>query len=414
MGPDVIVVGAGAAGLACRRELLRAGLRVVCLEARDRIGGRIYTIHDPRCGVPVELGAEFVHGLPPQIAPFAEWHRLHIEETSGRMIDLSGSEEDGDRILEAVKRHDMAQPDESFAAFLARSGSGEAEKAAATGFVEGFNAARKEEVSVASLAKDMRAGDEIDGDRAFRISEGYHALVRALAGNTSDLRTNCEVAGIEWRPGECRVRLAAGEVLESRAVVVTVPLGVLLASSIRFDPVPREALEAAGKLRFGNAVRVTLQFERAFWEGDPELDDPGFLFGNEPVFPVWWSRLPARVPILTGWSAGPKADVLMGLSAEEVAGRALETLRRLLGSKVPAVTASWYHDWQADRYSRGAYSWVPAGALPARETLARPVAETLYFAGEATDMLGYGGTVHGAMASGQRAARQIIENGIGD
>ena len=88
--------------------------------------------------------------------------------------------------------------------------------------------------------------------------------------------------------------------------------------------------------------------------------------------------------------------------------RALESLEQILGTRPAAVTGTWFHDWHADPFARGAYSWVPAGALPARDTLARPVADTLYFAGEATDLLGYGGTVHGAIASGRRAARQII------
>jgi monoamine oxidase len=101
--------------------------------------------------------------------------------------------------------------------------------------------------------------------------------------------------------------------------------------------------------------------------------------------------------------------LLIGLSHDEVIGRALATLKRIVG--VPSMPShrAWFHDWQADPYSRGAYSYVPAGALPARRALADPVEDTLYFAGEATDLLGYGGTVHGAIASGRRAARQILD-----
>jgi monoamine oxidase len=111
---------------------------------------------------------------------------------------------------------------------------------------------------------------------------------------------------------------------------------------------------------------------------------------------------------ITGWSAGPKADSLVGLSQDEVIGRALDTLKGVLGVRSLPRHRAWFHDWHSDPYSRGAYSYVPAGALPSRRVMAEPVEETLYFAGEATDLLGYGGTVHGAIASGRRAARQIV------
>jgi monoamine oxidase len=215
---------------------------------------------------------------------------------------------------------------------------------------------------------------------------------------------NSEVAAIEWAPGKCGVRLRSGETERASRVVVTVPLGVLQARGIRFNPEPREIFEAVHSLRFGQAVRVTIRFERAFWE-----DDAGFIMSDEPVFPTWWTMLPVRAPVLTGWSAGPKADALLGLPEGEVIERALASLRRMVRVEPTRVERAWFHDWHADRFARGAYSWVPAGALSAREALAAPVADTLYFAGEAIDLMGYGGTVHGAIASGRRAARQIIE-----
>ena len=118
--------------------------------------------------------------------------------------------------------------------------------------------------------------------------------------------------------------------------------------------------------------------------------------------------MPLKAPVLTGWSAGPKADVLLGLSKPEVAALAMGSLERILGREPAKVVGAWHHDWHNDPFARGAYSWVPAGALPAREVLAQPLEDTLYFAGEAVDLDGYGGTVHGAIASGQRTARQIV------
>ncbi len=411
--PDVVVIGAGAAGLACASELGSAGLRVLCLEGRDRIGGRIHTVHDVRAAIPIELGAEFVHGRPREIFDLAESAALPVEESGGRMLYVAGGGHaeapGGWGVLEDMRRSASLECDESFQSFLDRSQYHQDEKQAASGFVEGFNAARKEEVSVASLAKDMAAADEIDGDRSFRLCEGYDTVARALAGTPDAVRLCSVVEMVAWHTGGCRIRLATGEEYVSTRVVITVPLGVLQAGAIRFDPEPEGIFEAVRALRVGQAVRVTFRFERAFWEDAPRFAGAGFLLSAEPVFPTWWSVLPWREPVLTGWSAGPKADPLARLAEPEVIARAIESLRRVVGREPAAVTGAWFHDWRADPFARGAYSWVPAGALPARDVLARPVAETLYFAGEHTDLAGYGGTVHGAIASGRRAARQILD-----
>jgi monoamine oxidase len=407
---DVIVIGAGAAGLAAVAELEGARLRVTCLEARDRIGGRIYTVPS---AYPIELGAEFIHGRPKEIFDVVAAAGLHAIETGGRMLHIPETiheAPDGGRVLEDLKTRTSPDNDETFQSFLDRGPYEEGEKKAATGFIEGFNAARKEEVSVASIAKDMRAGEEIDGDSSFRIQEGYVAVARALAGSTASVRLGSVVDSIEWQPGACTVKLHSGETLRSSRVLVTVPLGVLQSGAIRFVPEPHEILEAVRALRFGQAARVVLRFGRAFWEDDPRFEDAGFILSDEPVFPTWWTTLPTRTPILTGWSAGPKADPLIGLSKDEVVERALDSLGRILGREPARLENGWYHDWHADPFARGAYSYVPAGALPAREALARPVEDTLYFAGEAIDLAGYGGTVHGAIVSGRRAARQILES----
>jgi monoamine oxidase len=405
--PEVIVIGAGAAGLACLRELTQAGLRVLCLEARDRIGGRIHTLHDG--GAPIELGAEFVHGRSDEIFDLAAGAGLPIDERGGRMLFvfdghvMEGGE--GGPVLEDIKRLGSPEHDRTLLEFLAGSQYSDEEKHEATGFAEGFNAARAEELSVASFAKDMRAAHAIDGDRSFHVRAGYAALVSALAAG--DVRLGSVVERIRWRPGECRVRLANGDEHEAPRVVVTVPLGVLQAGAIRFEPEPQQILDAVRALRFGDAVRVTFRFDRPFWEDDPAFADLGFVISYEPVFPVWWNRPHSSEALLTAWSAGPKADPLIGIGEREIIARALESLGRILGRRPAAVRGAWFHDWHADPFARGAYSWVPAGALPARDTLARPVSDTLYFAGEATDLLGYGGTVHGAIASGIRAARQV-------
>jgi monoamine oxidase len=412
---DVIVIGAGASGLTAARDLERAGRSVICLEARDRIGGRIFTIHDPLTPLPIELGAEFIHGRPPEIWDIVHAARLPVHETSGRMVHAGAHTADPgdmDRVIEDIKNRGADEPDESFLSFVERRDYSRTDRLAAAGFVEGFDAARKERIGVASLAQEERAADAIDGDCSFHISSGYDSLALGLARPC--VRLNAIVESVVWRRGSVAVQVRSAldahrETLHAKRVVVTVPLGVLQEAGIRFEPEPTAILEAARALEFGQAIRVTLRFDRAFWEDNETVAGAGFIFSDEAVFPTWWTTLPVAAPVITGWSAGPKADPLLGKSRSEVVSAALGSLGRILGETPGRLENAWFHDWHADPFSRGAYSYVPAGALPARQRLAEPVEDTLYFAGEATDLLGYGGTVHGAIASGHRVARQITE-----
>jgi monoamine oxidase len=184
------------------------------------------------------------------------------------------------------------------------------------------------------------------------------------------------------------------------------------AGSIRFEPEPVEHLSAARALRFGQVVRLVLRFREAFWESNREISDAGFLLSDERLFPTWWTSLPVHAPVITGWSAGPHADELLGQSRSAVVSEAIARLARITGCARERLSgllqAAYAHGWDEDPFARGAYSYVPAGALASRRRLAEPVAETFYFAGEATSLDGHGGTVHGAIASGKRAARQCI------
>jgi monoamine oxidase len=410
---DALIIGAGAAGLAALRELHGAGLRAACLEALDRIGGRIWTLHDPLSSAAIELGAEFVHGRPPEIfdliaeagLPVIERvHEIHRPEDSKIEPDDGGMW----RLLSAMEEAAARGPDRSFADFAAQAPFDERAKRAATGYVEGFNAARAEIVGIHSLAQDAKAADAIEGGRAFHLLRGYDSVARALVPPGAALRLNTIAERIAWKPGEATVHIRSAadgskDALTVNRLIVTVSLGVLQEGAIQFDPEPVEAMEGARSLAFGQAMRVTLRFERR-----PVFFRSGFLLSDEPVFPTWWSAAPEDAPLITGWSAGPKADALLGKSREEIIGRAVESLRRIAGDQVPPVAAAYFHDWHADPFFRGAYSYVPAGELPARAALAQPVDATLYFAGEAANASGHAATVHGAIESGRRAAQNVI------
>jgi monoamine oxidase len=410
---DALIIGAGAAGLAALRELHGAGLRVACIEALDRIGGRIYTVHDPLSPAAIELGAEFVHGRPPEIFDLIAEAGLPVVERVHGVYhpgDTVREADDGGmwRLLSAMEEAAESGPDRSFADFATTAPFDDHAKRAATRYVEGFNAACAEIVGIYSLAQDSRAAEGIEGDRAFHLARGYDSVAGALMAAGVELRLNTIAERIAWKRGEAMVYFrsaidGARDTLTAKRLIVTVSLGVLQGSAIRFDPEPAEAMEAARSLAFGQAMRVTLRFEHV-----PKFLRPGFLLSDEPVFPTWWSASPEGAPIITGWSAGPKADVLLGQPRDAIIASAVASLRRIAGGQLPQIAAAYFHDWHADPFFRGAYSYVPVGKLAARAALAQPIDETLYFAGEAASTSGCGATVHGAIESGRRAARCVI------
>jgi monoamine oxidase len=438
MAVDVVVIGAGAAGLVALRELDRAGIRVLAIEARSRIGGRVFTVHDPAAGLPVELGPEFIHGHPSEVFNELKSANLAAYDVSGEAVDIDSAtarprdDEDlsdaVDRLMDELVNAGETGDDKPFSEWLASTAYSDAVKQRATSFVEGFNAARREVIGIASLALDTRASDAIGADRNYRIFQGYDAVLKhvldGVAGANDKLRLNRVVEQVEWKPGSATVHtrsmLTGGvETIHCRKVVVTVPLGVLQANpgdkgAIRFTPEPANILHAARKLRFGQVVRIVLRFREPFWESINELSDASFLFSKEPLFPTWWTARPVRTPIIVGWSAGPNPDTLLDRSESEIVDAALASLARITRfdpSRVCGLLeAAYHHKWNEDPFARGAYSYVPAGALGARETLASPVADTLYFAGEATETTGHGGTVNGAMATGFRAAAQVLSS----
>lgn len=416
MPSDVLVIGAGAAGLSAARTLTRSGVSVIMLEARRRIGGRIHTLHDPLIPIPVELGAEFVHGRHPLIWQAVESGLLPaLELTADHLRIRNGRPESADwEQVDALLAGMASAPDQSFRQYLDAANPPLGVRRTATGYIEGFNAARAEFIGTQALALAQQAADRIQGDRAWRLAAGYDSLVRYLWHGIDHARSSVHfdtvVETVQWRRGHVRVltRTAAGpRAFEAPRAIVTVPLGVLQAGSIRFDPEPAALREACAALVMGHAARLVLRFRRPFWEEIEPLRDAGFFHSDEPWMPTWWTALPIRAPVLTAWTGGPGAEKSPADPRQWVAG-ALASLGRILGRPPETLAAelvSWQaHNWSADPFSRGAYSYVRPGGLPAQARFGEPIEGTLCFAGEAVDAQGHSSTVHGALASGERAA----------
>ena len=433
---DVLVVGAGAAGLSAGRLLAEAGQRVVIMEARNRIGGRIWTQpvsrHHLQLPMSVELGAEFVHGLPPEtwslikqagLSTF-EMDGLAYRFDGGRMQAANEPEHPGtaERVLEDMTQWVQEQPngsDISFIEYLKAQAVDPLAARAAGNYVEGFNAADQRWISVAALAKQQAAEDAIAADRLFRIEAGYAAIPNFLADKfvaaRGTLMLEAPVKKITWKRGAVSVAIARdGDDLEyhfNRAVIA-IPLGVLQAETIQMVPRPAEILFQANRLKMGAVMRLTLVFKQKFW--DPRMS---FLFAPDESPRTWWTLAPQETPLLTAWAGGPKAELLLKLvtadgDASALLDQTLSTLAKIFALPpidIRQMLSSWHmHNWQSDPYAQGAYSYVPVGALDAPEKMRIPVEDTLYFAGEHTDVTGHWGTVHAALAAGAAAANQII------
>jgi monoamine oxidase len=436
----VIVIGAGIAGLAAATKLGQSGIPVTVVEARNRIGGRIFTQRDATHDSPIELGAEFIHGLPAEV--LEQLQKSEIEEVAGQNWCVSEQRispcsffSQVDSILDAL---DDSLPDESFLAFLERKFPNpshdaglEDAKRRATAYISGYNAADPTLVGVHWLVAGMRAEEKIQGHRAFRSTNGYADLLgaysRQIARCDITIRTSTVVESIVWTPGLAQVNTRSEEsssTLATPQVLFTLPLSLLKSSqevgAVKFvPPLPREKIDSLDKLEMGEAIRIVLQFRHRFWDSihatshtQNTLSNMSFLFSDDGSFPTWWTTMPRKQPLITGWAPFRCAAKLSGNDQPTVVRQALRTLSSLLGVSVQNLESwldtAYFHDWKTDPFSRGAYSYGKVGAVSAQQMLGTPLENTLFFAGEATDTSGNNGTVHGAIASGYRAAQEII------
>jgi monoamine oxidase len=432
MDADAIVIGAGAAGLAAARSLAERSLRVIVLEARDRVGGRVWSLPSARAAVATELGAEFIHGRAEETMALLRGAGATAIQTGGEswMCGEDGEllPDDGDFIGDAAgifERARDAVSDESVEHFLQRFQDDEAMREtvqAARAFVEGFEAADTATASVRSIADELHSGTDSSSARPLG---GYRPVFERL-------RNACAIAGVQtyfstkvrrisWRRGAVSVDVKTGwgesRTIRARAAIVTLPVGVLRydggdESAVVFDPdLPAAKRRALANIEMGHAVKVALWFRTAFWEQirDGRYRDAAFFRCIGQPFAAYWTQIPVRSEQIVAWAGGPKATALNGASQEELIMRALDGVGAMLGE--PALARAEFesgavHDWGTDPFARGAYSYVAVGGGDARAVLAAPVDDALFFAGEATSGNGQGGTVNGALATGERAGRE--------
>ena len=406
------MIGAGAAGLAAADALARAGRSVLVLEARDRVGGRCWTRRMPGLDIPVELGAEFLHGeaRPTHallrragLAAIDSWRVQR--RFDGRRLSPASSFDEARRSVEGAVLHE----DVSFERFLAARRLPEKTKAYARMMVEGFDAADPRRVSARSIIEEWSEGGELDATHP-RPEGGYGRLMDWLAekliSRNVRIQLGAVVREVHWKRGVVEMRGSfLGKAFEIHAgrAVVTLPLGVLQSNAVRFSPSIRKR-DPLSKLASGPVVRVAMRFHEAVWQR--RAPGVAFFHSQGTPFPTIWTPLPLRAPLMTAWAGGPKAARLRGLSNAKLIAEALRTVRTAFPEA--RLAGALAHDWSRDPYARGGYSYLLVGGGDARERLAAPVGDTLFFAGEATDSV-EAGTVSGALRSGRRAAREILK-----
>jgi monoamine oxidase len=428
---DVVVVGGGVAGLAAAGRLAEAGRRVILLEARARLGGRVHTVLDPAGDHPIELGAEFVQGRSTDLLQMLHRARLPLLEVPERHVRGEGDgttlpadvESLVDRFLESTLPKGADLPVAQAIRQLAPTDFTSDEIQTLSDYLEGFHAADLQRFGTAALAENQDAVTR-DGPAMVRLEGGYGRLVSALRSrldpDLAQVQTETMVTALRWQTGKIVVEARQPDEhmieLAASQAILTVPLGVLKASkesegTVDLDPLPTGWPEALGALEMGAARRIDLWFDTAWWM-EPNRPAPTFVHGRDQPFPVWWTTEPPSLPCITGWIGGPRAQAMAGRTQDEVARLALRSAASIFGRPVNTlesrVRAVYTHDWSTDPFSRGAYSYGGVGAFAARKTLRRPVAGTLCLAGEALAGDGLNGTVSGALSGGLQAAATLL------
>jgi monoamine oxidase len=417
---DVLVIGAGIAGLAAARRLSDAGLRVVVLEARRRTGGRIHTCRPKGWPCPVDLGAEFIHGGSRSFLALARRAGVRARPLSGRMwtagpggiAPVKGFWQSIGRMAGSIPRKDLGW---SFSEFLRRAHPNiPADRLRlASAYISSFNAAPADEIAVHALRQDGAGSATTDKHPVGLYSRIPEALARPRGGAALDIRLGAEVRGVRWRKGRVEASCRDSSRFVGRAAVIALPLGVLRAGIPSFSPrVPglRGLVQSIG---WGQVFRVAVWLRKGVWrshwlrrfgQGRPA----GFVnVPKEPV-PVWWAYRQGA-PILVGWCAGPRGERLLRRPARVRGAGVVRSLSAVLGIKPGearrAILGIAAHDWSRDPFARGAYSYLKAGREDSPARLSRPVAGTLVFCGEAlaADI----GTTHGAHGSGWAAAGRL-------
>lgn len=427
MQTDIIIIGAGTCGLAAAYELSLANKKIIILEARDRLGGRIHSITDERFKGIVETGAEFIHGKLPVTLRLLNKAGIKYHSAKGKMVEIENGQlkkSDDFRGWNKLMKHLQAlEKDIAIKEFLEQHFSDKKDKELKESilkFVEGYDAADAGKASSFALREEWE--NEEDNHQE-RIDKGYGELINFLADETT--RTGNKIflshvaSSVNWEKGNAEVFTDEGEHFKASKILVTIPLGVWQAEGekghISFTPQLIEKKIAAKKMGYGAVIKINFQFKNQFWEEETgnKIQDAGFIISDYNI-PTWWTQHPIKSGMLTGWIAGPKAFELRNAGNKEILNEAIKTLAYIFNVDEQRIkeklVGHYITNWTAEPFTRGAYSYATLDTHWAKKKLSEPVEQTLYFGGEALYEGTETGTVEGALANGIEIARKMISD----
>ncbi|MBA4168199.1 MAG: FAD-dependent oxidoreductase [Chitinophagaceae bacterium] len=418
MKQTVIIVGAGAAGLIAARELSGKKFNVTVLESRQYAGGRIQTHDLPGSDGVVEGGAEFIHGKLPVTLDLCEEAKIEYIPAEGKMYRREKNEwvEETEMIEgwdELIKKMGSLKDDMTLYDFLIEYYPEDKYtdlRMHIISYVQGFDLADPEKVSVSALYEEWSHEEEDN----FRIPEGYKKLVQFLESKCLDngciIIKGDAVKQIDWQKYDVTVYTASGKKYAAEKIIVTVPVSILTdiagRSAINFTPAIDDRIRAAGNIGFGTVIKVIVHFKAPLWKPDTR-----FIFSEE-VIPTWWTQLPLKNNLLTGWAGGPTASRLSQHSDTALSDIVLTSLSHIFNKTIEEIKDSilqvWVFNWLQHEDARGAYSYPTLQTTHARKLLNAPLEDTVFFAGEGLYDGDYPGTVEAAFASGLAVALKVF------
>jgi monoamine oxidase len=423
---DVIVIGAGAAGLAAARDLVAAGKSVLVIEARNRIGGRVWTDRSWQ-DLPLEAGAGWIQtatGNPLTLlaAQFGaetfetDYDNEILYDFDGRKVGDDEANEIYDLFERIMERIDRERDALDYDSTLRAAVDAEITR-------RGLSAEERRRMlySLNVWVEQEYAGDASDlslwwwdNDSDFdspdlMLANGYDHIINGLAQGL-DIRLEHVVQQVTYRDSAVTITTNRGNYSAKRAVI-TLPLGVLRSGAITFAPaLPQNKLDAINRLHMGILDRVYLRFDSVFWPGDTQV--LAYMGKDKGYWSSFYNMLPVTgQPVLLAFNAGAEAQGIEGWNDQQIVDGMMTVLRTIYGTSIPAPLDFKITRWGQDPYAMGSYSHIPLGATPEDyDSLGKPVEDRLYFAGEATSQK-YPATVHGAYLTGMQAAKQILKRG---